>query len=407
MSVTDVSRCSAGPLVYAVALCPESYHDQVGQLGFNDSKALTEARRDELFAIMDADPLVGYATLALSPSAISQGMLRRVPHNLNAQSLAATVELIAGVLQAGVEVSTIYVDTLGDPERHRRTLQSHFNMARFKDIEWIVESKADAKYPVTGAASIAAKVTRDAFLSPWNYAEAGLGCTPEQLLKEKAEQEDANKENVQDEAVQEEQKAPGKRTRSRKNAPAKKSKASAPLTTPTLEQSAFWLPGSGYPADPNTSSYLQRLLDPVFGWPNIVRFSWATCKNLLTEKTGPVKRTPAMSTSSASSSARSARAVKRAAVVEVPPESEEPAPHASPFGSLFPTGSRAYAVRWVDDPPSLATFFSKSSGKKPVNETDVSAPWERASRSSAAAQSKARTGLAHELGLQPTTLGFL
>ena len=34
--------------------------------------------------------------------------------------------------------------------------------------------------------------------------------------------------------------------------------------------------GSGYPADPVTVNWLKRNLNPVFGYPEIVRFSWAT-----------------------------------------------------------------------------------------------------------------------------------
>lgn len=33
--------------------------------------------------------------------------------------------------------------------------------------------------------------------------------------------------------------------------------------------------------DPKTVSWLKANIDPIFGYPNIVRFSWATCKTLL------------------------------------------------------------------------------------------------------------------------------
>lgn len=39
--------------------------------------------------------------------------------------------------------------------------------------------------------------------------------------------------------------------------------------------------GSGYPADPNTKKWLMESIDKVFGYPQIVRFSWATTKTLL------------------------------------------------------------------------------------------------------------------------------
>jgi len=59
--------------------------------------------------------------------------------------------------------------------------------------------------------------------------------------------------------------------------------------------------GSGYPSgeppsavfkqsvlifhqDPRTIAWLESNIDPVFGFPNIARFSWSTVKNLLEKK---------------------------------------------------------------------------------------------------------------------------
>lgn len=35
--------------------------------------------------------------------------------------------------------------------------------------------------------------------------------------------------------------------------------------------------------DPNTTKWLQRNLDKVFGYPEIVRFSWSSCSRILDE----------------------------------------------------------------------------------------------------------------------------
>ncbi|CAD7697566.1 unnamed protein product [Ostreobium quekettii] len=89
--------------------------------------------------------------------------------------------------------------------------------SRFPGIEFTVCPKADALYPIVSAASIVAKVIRDKQV---RELESKLGA----------------------------------------------------------DAGSF---GSGYPADPTTKAWLRNNLDPVFGYPNAVRFSWQTCERLL------------------------------------------------------------------------------------------------------------------------------
>jgi hypothetical protein len=39
--------------------------------------------------------------------------------------------------------------------------------------------------------------------------------------------------------------------------------------------------GNGYPSDVRTKLWMRRNLDPVFGWPSVVRFSWKPAALLL------------------------------------------------------------------------------------------------------------------------------
>ncbi|KAJ7494740.1 ribonuclease H2 subunit A [Mycena galericulata] len=212
-----------GPLVYGVAYCPVAYTEQLEDLGFADSKTLTAATRSTLLETLSSDAAnLGWSVRVISPQAISSGMLRRPPTNLNVQSQDATVLLIQEVLNKGIELTEVYVDALGTTTTYQAYLSS-----RFPGINFTVESKADDKFKIVGAASVAAKVTRDACIEGWIFEE----------------NVDSASQNWDTEL------------------------------------------GSGYPSDPRTKAWLRESLEPVFGFPRIVRFSWSTVKVLL-EKDG-------------------------------------------------------------------------------------------------------------------------
>ncbi|XP_064416802.1 ribonuclease H2 subunit A [Latimeria chalumnae] len=97
---------------------------------------------------------------------------------------------------------------------------------RFPELEVTVKAKADSLFPIVSAASICAKVARDHAVKSWKFVE-DLG--------------DINLEY-----------------------------------------------GSGYPNDPKTKEWLAKYLDPVFGYPQFVRFSWSTAQTILDSKAAPV-----------------------------------------------------------------------------------------------------------------------
>mmetsp|Transcript_5155 Transcript_5155/g.7137 ORF Transcript_5155/g.7137 Transcript_5155/m.7137 type:complete len:301 (-) Transcript_5155:17-919(-) len=99
----------------------------------------------------------------------------------------------------------------------------------FKDkINFTVAKKADSLYKTVSAASICAKVTRDELMEGWQFPEGGFQST-------------------------------------------------LPL-------------GSGYPSDHVTVEWLQAHVDSVFGFPNLVRFSWGGAgREVLEEKAAKVE----------------------------------------------------------------------------------------------------------------------
>ena len=131
----------------------------------------------------------------------------------------ATIELIKEVFARGVNVTEIYIDTIGSPQTYQNKLSRIFPTTAIT-----VAKKADSLYPCVSAASVCAKVTRDAALEvcyrPYR---------------------------------------------------------SSPSSSPTEDDA--W--GSGYPSDARCSTWLRRKMDPIFGWGTECRFSWSTAKDLL------------------------------------------------------------------------------------------------------------------------------
>ena len=136
----------------------------------------------------------------------------------------ATVDLIKGVYARGVNIQEIYVDTIGKPAIYQAKLQRIFPTAKVT-----VATKADSLYPCVSAASVCAKVTRDAALECMYEARGG---------------------------------------------------------GPVGEEGMKW--GSGYPSDGKCVSWLRNNMHPVFGWGPECRFSWSTAKDMVEGK-GTVK----------------------------------------------------------------------------------------------------------------------
>ncbi|KAK3705800.1 hypothetical protein LTR37_013107 [Vermiconidia calcicola] len=221
-----------GPMVYALCYLPLPLHHSLLAEGhhFDDSKALTPAVRSQLMEKMCSDATdlfqnCGWATRTMSARDISAAQLR--PNgtcNLNAQAMDATIALIQEVLNSGVNVREVYIDTIGPPATYQKKLERIF-----PTLSITVAKKADSLYPSVSAASICAKVTRDAALDVLYTAYAGT--------------EDAD--------------------------------------------GIAW--GSGYPSDARCTNWLKGNMNPLFGWGSECRFSWGTAKEMLEVKGAPCR----------------------------------------------------------------------------------------------------------------------
>jgi len=216
-----------GSMVYGLAYWPVSEKISINELGFNDSKQLTEADRARYFKLIKKEKdRIGNVICDLSASYISASMMARDPVSLNAISHSAAIEMVERIIAKGVNVMEIYVDAVGNCEWYQKRLEKKFPLAKV-----VVKAKADALFKVVGAASIFAKVTRDENLKKWRFRE--LYDDKGQVLKRKRK-----------------------------------------FTT---------IDCSGYPSDEKTIKWLKANTDKIFGFPSIVRFSWKTARNLLGE----------------------------------------------------------------------------------------------------------------------------
>lgn len=231
-------------------------------------------------------------TVSIQPEDISGRMLRRIPYSLNAISHDAAAAMVQSVLDDGVNVQSVFVDTVGDPGAYQNKLNRMFNHT----INFTVSKKADSLYPCVSAASICAKETRDESMVTWHLREPGLAAlaaaaTPAASasaapVSTPAASPGANYvvedvENSDDEMW-------GATARAATPAAASTTTASSAAGVGLHPSTA----GSGYPGDPATKEWMKRNLDPVFGWPSVVRFSWAPAKDALESSGTPVEWPP-------------------------------------------------------------------------------------------------------------------
>ncbi|PNT22195.1 hypothetical protein POPTR_008G019800v4 [Populus trichocarpa] len=161
-----------GPMVYGCLYCARSYEKTLSTLKFADSKTLKEEKREELFEKLKANELIGWAVDVIDPRELSAKMLKKIKINLNEISHDSASGLVTRVLNMGVLLTDVYVDTVGDPEKYRIKLSE-----RFPSIKFVVAKKADSLYPVVSGASIVAKVTRDRALRDWVLDETAENMT--------------------------------------------------------------------------------------------------------------------------------------------------------------------------------------------------------------------------------------
>lgn len=167
--VDDAGRGSLiGPLVIAGVVMKEEDLPKLVQMGAKDSKLLSPARRGTL-ALEIKRMVQQYSVIKLSPQEIDKVVetgkkLHRL-NRLEAQTMAKIIETL--------KPDVAYVDASDVLEE--RFKQHILECLPFK-VTVISEHKADRTYPVVSAASIIAKVERDAAIEELKQKYGDLGC---------------------------------------------------------------------------------------------------------------------------------------------------------------------------------------------------------------------------------------
>ena len=142
-----------GPLVMCGILIKEEDEEKLVKLKVKDSKLLTKKKREYLF---DKIKYISdkYEIISIFPEEIDSAVNNHDGLNLNKLEARKTADII-NLLKPDKAI----VDA---PSNNIKSYKQYlFELIKNKNIELVLEHKADLNYPVVSAASILAKVTRD------------------------------------------------------------------------------------------------------------------------------------------------------------------------------------------------------------------------------------------------------
>lgn len=161
LGIDEAGRgCVLGPLVIA-GFVSEVDDDALTTAGATDSKRLSAAKR--VLAREALSPLGNADVREVSPAQIDAGNLNTLEE-----------EVIADLIRTHAP-DVVVVDALGHPKTLPKVLERLRQAVGPECPPITMEPKADLNHPVVGAASIFAKVHRDARLDDYRQAWGTLG----------------------------------------------------------------------------------------------------------------------------------------------------------------------------------------------------------------------------------------
>ena len=168
--VDDAGRgCIIGPLVLAGVALEESKISKLTEIGVRDSKTLTPSARARLYSLIK-NLAYKVVSLKVPPEEVDRYVARRKKFiRLNLLEAEAAAKIIEEL-----EADLVYIDASDtDPERFKKNVIALIK----REVEVISEHNADKTYPIVSAASIVAKVERDAEIAKLHerYGNFGSG----------------------------------------------------------------------------------------------------------------------------------------------------------------------------------------------------------------------------------------
>jgi ribonuclease HII len=156
MIVCGIDEAGRGPVIGPMVICgvviDEKDSDKLVKLGVKDSKLLTPQRREELFSKI-ISIIKDFKIEIVSPDKIDT-VLNDPYLNLNWLEALVSAKIINQLKPDKV--------ILDCPSPNLKAYSDYVRKELDKDCIIVAEHKADVNYPVVSAASILAKVTRDA-----------------------------------------------------------------------------------------------------------------------------------------------------------------------------------------------------------------------------------------------------
>lgn len=143
-----------GPMVMAVAVIDSEDEHGLAEMGAKDSKLVPEPERERLYPLLQS-ALRAHQTVHINPDEMDVLMDRISLNEIEAMKIGSMLNTLTE------KPSVVFVDS-PDPlaENFARRIQGYLS---FKP-KIVSEHKADVNYPVVSAASIIAKVQRDAVI---------------------------------------------------------------------------------------------------------------------------------------------------------------------------------------------------------------------------------------------------